>query len=197
MRWIQLLAIAALVLATSGCDKLRGNSSGSGETKAAPGPRAALEIAMGADRFSLAPSSKGYALSGGSLQGKVKIESDRIKLMREDGTQLAKVKQKDSGFKLYDGSEAEVLKAKHRGAGFKLSRGDAELGKLDATGGSAGGSTIAVKKDGERWVVTRDGTEVGSANGAVSGLAASFLGLTELSLEQRLAMLLYQHEVAR
>jgi hypothetical protein len=189
-----ILLISMLVaLSPLGCDKLRGGRAEAEEGAAmAPKARGPLELSIGADRYTLTPDSKGYAVSG-AASGRLKIQADRVKYERADGTPVAKVKQKEYGFKLYDASDAELVKAKRRGAGYKLTRAnDSELATLEP-----GGGAVSAVKQGERWVVSSGGSEVASASGELSAVAASFLALEELSAEQRLAMALYHHEVAK
>lgn len=194
MNWIRLAVVACFALACStGCDRfLRSEGSSESAPGAAPNAaRTAFDLQAGEQSFTFTPAGDGYTFAS----GRVKIESDRIKL---DGPTATKVKLKDYGFKLYDANETELLKGKRRGAGWKIQRADgSELGKLDENGGTLGSSNVAVSREGERWKVTRDGQVVGSASASLPPAAAALLGVTEVSSEQRLALVIFHKEIVR
>lgn len=196
IRRVLLVAIACAALCTvTGCDRL--TNSGASSEPAASTTRAAFELAVGDQGYTLTPAGDGYTLGSksGGAAGKVKVESDRVKVK---AAAEAKVKLKDYGFKVYDAADAEVLKGKRRGAGWKIQRADgSELGALDERGGALGQSTVAVERQGERWQVMRDGAAVGSASASLPGVAAALLGLTELTPEQRIALVVFHKEIVR
>ncbi len=54
-----------------------------------------------------------------------------------------------------------------------------------------------MSREGERWKVTRDGQVVGSASASLPPAAAALLGVTEVSSEQRLALVIFHKEIVR
>jgi hypothetical protein len=182
----------------SGCRDKGSAAASSGSAAAttaatANAARAPIELTIGEARHSLAPSAEGYAIDGGS--GRVKIQSDRVKVKLQTD---AKVEQKDYGFKVYGPSDDVVLKGKRHGAGWKLKGADdAEIGKLDAKGGTLAGAAVEVRREGEQWVVTRSGATVGRASGSLSAPSAALLAVTEVTPEQRIAMVIFSEEIAK
>lgn len=197
--FFEVLTMVAVLVGAVGCERLKATLSGdegdTHATAAAPASRAPISLALGAESFELRPKGDGYEVTSPQGRGKIKIEGDRVKVKL--GTD-AKVKKKDSGFKVYDASDAVVMKGKYHGAGWKLSREDgAEVAKLDDKGGQAGGATVVVRREGERWVVTRAGATVATVTGLASGASAALFAVTELSPEQRLAMAIFAQEFRR
>ncbi|MCC6526073.1 MAG: hypothetical protein IT373_25725 [Polyangiaceae bacterium] len=179
-------------------------AAGAGDATArqAPRSRVAFELVLGDGTVwaEATPKGDGYALSaGGADRGKLKIEADRVKVSDASGATRAKAKAKDYGFKIYEGDETEVATAKRKGAGYKLSRNDTPLGELDThgPGGQLGGEEITVVVGAERMVVKRAGKDVGAVGGGIRPEAAAFLGVTELTFEQRVAGMLFVEELAR
>lgn len=148
------------------------------------------------------PTDDGYALKGpdGSKLGKLSVAADRVKLKDASGATKAKVKVKDYGFKIYSDDETAVLKVKRKGAGFKLKRDDdTELGELatKGAGGTLGGAAVSVTAKDGRLVVERGGAKVGAVDARFGEKAASFLGATELPIEQRVAAMVFVAEVSQ
>lgn len=189
------VTLCSAMCSLGGCDRFP--QSGASNESATSSSRAAFELSVGDQSYTLAPAGDGYALGSksGGPAGKVKVESDRVKL---DAGTKAKVKLKDYGFKVYDAAETEILKGKRRGAGWKIQRADgSELGTVDERGGSIGGNTVGVERQGERWQVTRGGVAVGSASASLPAAAAALLALTEITPEQRIALVVFHKEIVR
>lgn len=198
---VMVAALIALSVPASGC-KQRSGSSGpapdaaTAEQGSAIAPtRGPLAITLGDQSLKLTPRDGGYRAELGGTDGKVKVESDRVKVQL--GAE-AKVKAKDYGFKVYDGSDKELVKGKRNGAGWKLSRVDgAEIGKVDGHGGTLGGAGVTVERDGDVWKVSRGGAVVATASAAMSPVSAALLALTELTPEQRVGVAVFAQDVAR
>lgn len=193
------LALGFVTIAlASGCRDKGSAASSDGPAAAtttthASAARAPIELTLGDARHALAPSGEGYAIDGGA--GRVKIQSDRVKVKLQTD---AKVEQKDYGFKVYGPSDDVVLKGKRHGAGWKLKGADdAEIGKLDGKGGTLAGTAVEVRREGEQWVVTRGGATVGRASASLSAPSAALLAVTELTPEQRMAMVIFSEEIAK
>lgn len=176
----------------------------SGETAPAAASQAAtragFEVAVGGSAWASAkPKDEGYSLKSpdGADLGKISVGADRVKLKDPSGTTKAKVKRKDYGFKVYQDDETAVLKVKRKGAGYKLKRDDGtELGELATkqAGGTVSGEAITVTSEGGRRIVERAGAQVGTVGAAIPEKAAGFLGVTELTVEQRVAAMVYVQE---
>jgi hypothetical protein len=195
---LKVLTTILALASAAGCDRLKAKLSDGDDAPvaaAAPASRAAISLTLGAEQFELRPKGDGYEVASPQGKGTIKVESDRVKVKLATD---AKVKQKDGGFKVYDASDAVVMKGKYHGAGWKLSREEGtEVAKFDDKGGQAGGAAVVVRREGERWVVTRAGATVASVTGLASGASAALLAVTELSPEQRLAMAVFAQEFRR
>ena len=141
----------------------------------------------------------GYDLESpdGTDLGKIKVEAGKVKLKDASGATQAKVKSKDYGFKIYADEETTLFKAKRKGAGFKIKGSEGnEVGELavDGARGTIGTARIEAKEapeDGDAVIVTRDGAVVGKAGPGIAPRAALFLGMTEMSFEQRVAAMIH------
>lgn len=162
--------------------------------------RAGFEVVLGGAVWATAkPRDDGYTLrsADGAGLGKISVGADRVKLKDSSGTTKAKVKKKDYGFKVYQDDEIAVLKVKRKSGGYKLKREDGtELGELATkqSGGTLSGEVVTVTLQEGRWVVEREGVPLGSVDGAIPVKAAGFLGVTELTIEQRVAAMIYIQE---
>jgi hypothetical protein len=201
-RMLAMFAAAALLaLVLLACKKGPGGPTPppSASTGSMPGrvepSRAPFSIEFeGGPKLVVARQTSSYLVTAeGKAWAEVRIESDRVKLLR-DGTEKAKAKIKDRGFKLYDG-DREVLRAKRRDSGYSL-RGpdDAELGRILGNAARVSGADLALAPDGPNTLVRRGGTVVARVSNGVEPTAALLLGLTELGPEQRLAALIIVHE---
>ena len=185
-----------------GCDSSEPEPGQSGAVAASSSAqaRAAFEVAAAGSQWATAkPKGDGYSLESadGAALGKISVGTDRVKLKDSGGTTKAKVKQKDYGFKVYQDDETAVLKVKRKGAGYKLKRDDGtELGELGTktSGGTVSGEAVTVTSEGGRWIVNRGGVQVGAVDEAIPEKAVGFLGVTELSIEQRVAAMIYVQE---
>jgi hypothetical protein len=152
-------------------------------------------VRTGADSawIDLEPKDHGYRFRGGDLDGlKATFKEDRVKIKDQSGETAAKVKVKDYGFKIYRDDESTSARAKRDGAGYKISDGDgARWGTLASTGGEVNGEPVQIETAGDVTTVLRAGREVGSVDVRVSRKAAAFLALTELTLAERVAAMLF------
>ncbi len=191
------LACGGVAIACDGGSKGDASASSSSTTKVASG-RSALTIEIeGAAWATAKPHKDGYKLKAGdAARGKLKVEADRVKLKDAAGALKAKVKKKDDGFKIYNPDDSTALKVKIKGDGYKLKLGDdRELGRVKGSQVelTSGGAVTLEHHDG-RWIVRRDGAPEATVNEAVEAGSAVFLGLTELTVEQRVAAMVFHHE---
>lgn len=200
-----MIPILALLVSASACNRQEDPSEATPAAAAqSQQSRAAFAVAGKADQpwATAEPNDDGYALAApdGSKIGKLSVGADRVKLKNASGATTAKVKAKDYGFKIYSDDETAVAKVKRKGAGFKLKGADdSELGELatKGAGGTVGGSAVTVTNKDGSLVVERDGAQVGAVDARFGEKAASFLGATEFSFEQRVAAMVFVAEVSK
>ncbi len=125
--------------------------------------------------------------AAGKKLGRVKLDDTKVKVRDAKGD-TTKAKKKHDGFKVYKGEDV-VLRVKKRGENkFKLKGGDdADMGKLKGNRLTLkSGDEIVVETVGDTISVMR----AGKALFTVKNLKpehAVYLGVTELSLHQRIA----------
>ncbi len=191
------LACGGLTIACDGGSNGEAAPSSAATTKVSQG-RVPLSIEIGGAAWATAkPHPDGYKLKAGDAErGKLKVEADRVKLKDAAGALKAKVKQKDDGFKIYNPDDSTALKVKIKGDGYKLKLGDdRELGRVKGSQVElTSGGAVTLEHHGGRWIVRRDGAPEGSVDEAVAAGSAVFLGLTELTVEQRVAAMVFHHE---
>ena len=202
--WSHLIVVTALLVGgplgckggDSGSKPVASSAAATGEVQAGP-TLAGATIVVDGRSWSVAKHDKGYRLESDGAKLTVKIADDRVKVKDASDTEVAKVKRKSEGFKLYRG-DAEVLRGKKRSGGYKLKRlpGDAELGSAE-DGGSLGGDALSAHKDGDVWVVSRAGKEVGRAPVVLPKAIAMLLAVTEVEPPERLALVVFAAEVDR
>jgi hypothetical protein len=198
-RALVLLLFATLALAckndgggTEG--KSGGESQTTGNTASKDFDTRKLDIrdADGKPLLTLEPSPEGYKLRdpSGAKVGKVKIDGPKLKIKDASGKVLAKAKQKDAGFKVYRGDDVVLFKMKRKDGGFKLKKDDdTEIGRLKGSTLKVIDGEISVAAGAEAITVKRSGNVAATVN-RVSPAAASYLGLTEYSLHERVAAML-------
>jgi hypothetical protein len=204
-----------LVLVLCACKKRSAEAEATSESSAPPvastAPKSAPEVPYGRRGFEISvpggsqqlrvvPAPSGYRLEskGGDARGRIKVQPDRVKVQDSGGSVQAKVKAKEYGFKVYGAGEDAVLKAKRRGSGFAFKRSDGtELGRWESGQGAFSGAKVEVVERGGQRVVRRGGEEVAIVGTAVRADAAGLLALTELSFEQRLAILVFCLELVK
>lgn len=192
----------ALVCSLPGCGGAETTGGDAPVAQAAPataGARVQLALEAGGGAWLLLPKGDGdgYKIKLADRDvGKLKIEADRVKYKDAADALKAKVKRKDDGFKVYNPDDSVALKVKVKGDGYKLKGGDdQELGRVEGSQITlTSGAEITLEHNEGRWIVRRDGAPEGGVSDAVTAGSAVFLGLTELTLEQRIAAMVFHHE---
>ena len=126
----------------------------------------------------------------GKKAGRIKIEGDKIKL-RDAAGNVTKARRTGRSFRVYSG-EYVALRAKHRGRNkYKLRTGeDTVMGKIKGAKATlANGEKVTVTRVGETMTVVRAGKPLFTVT-RVKPRQAVFLGLTEITLYQRIAAML-------
>lgn len=166
-------------------------------TQAAARPGIALLTAGGEPSLRVeGDRDSGYKLrgEGDKKVGKIKVESDRVKVKDADGDPLGKVKKKAGAFKVYGPDDATLFKAKRKDGKIKIkSDTGEELGKLKGNTLTWKGQTITAKAEDANVVVTGPSGPL-----KVTGVTpdrAVWLGVPDLSQELKLAIVVFLRDV--
>ena len=135
----------------------------------------------------------------GQVIGRVKVQSDRVKVLDTSDKQLAKVKYKSDGIKIYGVGASYVAKGQWRGGKLRLKDpAGNKFAYLQNSSCTVKGSTIDVKRLGQMMLVKRDGKAVAKVSQTMVPAIAAVFGLTEeLTPEQRTALVVYLMKIGR
>lgn len=185
-----------LLLVVLACDR-GGGSADVGDSAPSQGSQRARDLTgvvltLDGEEHALTKKGDRYETSRGL---KVKVEADRVKVKDASDGELAKVKKKDDGFKVYRGGADDAsFEAKRRGGGYKLKdASDREVGVVEGGGGTFGGQRVSVK-DGE---VRRGDEVVATVKGNLDPTVAALLAAPNLTVAERLAMVIFVVELER
>ncbi|GAB5544987.1 MAG: hypothetical protein SangKO_047470 [Sandaracinaceae bacterium] len=207
LKLISWLALGAVFLAACGEEAASSEAPvapSAAPVAAAPTARArtTLADAQGATLAVLMPRDDGGGWriedEAGEKTGSLRVTDDRVNAKDAADRRTGRAKRRDYGFKVEDAHEETVLKVQRRDQRFRLKRGDDQVigwwtgARIELNGGVV---IDAIEADG-RVTVRRAGAPVATVDGPFPAQAALFLGLTEeLSLEQRLAAMVFVREV--
>jgi len=179
---------AAFAVSNPGC-KAKDEAGKATPTASNPGNNISINSADGKTTLILQEDDNGYQLAdaAGKNVGRIRIEGDKIK-MRDGVGRVSKARRNGDVFIIYARSKV-VLKAKKRGKRkFRLRTGeDAEMGMVRGNEITlTNGETIVATTVGGKVSVTRAGKQLFTVT-KLTGNEAVFLGLTEITLQQRVA----------
>lgn len=187
MRVLAALA-ATTLLVLAGChDKTKRKLT-------APGGPITVKDELSDLSFTLTPERGGYAIAttDGTALGTVRI-GETVVVRNAEGKAVAKVHQKPGGYELTDGDGIPAVAGRvtdHDHVRMVTPTG-AELLVASGTTLKVRGEAVQATRQGGHIAVGRKGRRIVKVEGELDARAAAFLGVTELDVYRRIALLVW------